>query len=169
LISGLWHGAAWRFVIWGGINGVAAASNSHGSGHDQQSNTPGGESNFPGLKTLLRIWSTFAIICAAWIFFRAETFADAMLILEAIGRDFFSASAYQTVFDTLDQDKFMRTTVVLLLLFVLWEWFQRREECPLTLPAWPLPIRWSAYSATGWLTLLLMPQSGGQEFIYFAF
>ncbi len=26
----------------------------------------------------------------------------------------------------------MRTTVVLLLLFVLWEWFQRREECPLT-------------------------------------
>jgi len=58
---------------------------------------------------------------------------------------------------------------VLLLLFVLWEWIQRREECPLTLPAWPLPIRWSAYSATAWLTLLLMPQSGGQEFIYFAF
>lgn len=169
LVSGLWHGAAWRFVIWGGINGVAAAANGPGKERESQSNTPGGEANFPNPKTMLRIAGTFSVICSAWIFFRAETFADAMLILEAIGRDLFSASAYQAVLETFGQDKFLRTSVALLLLFVAWEWFQRREECPLTLRAWPLPMRWSAYTATAWLTLFLMPQTGGQEFIYFAF
>ena len=49
------------------------------------------------------------------------------------------------------------------------EWIQRRQECPLTLQGWPLPLRWTAYTATIWMTLYWMPQSGGGEFIYFEF
>ena len=169
LVSGLWHGAAWRFVIWGGINGVAAATSRPGNGLTGQSNTPGGEADLPSPKTLLRIWSTFFVICAAWVFFRAETFGDATLILQSIGRDLFSTSAYQSVLESVGEDRFLRNTLVLLLLFVTWEWIQRREECPLTFRAWPMPARWSAYTATAWMTLFLMPQTGGQEFIYFAF
>lgn len=169
LVSGLWHGAAWRFVIWGGINGIAAATTRPGNGRENQSHTPGGESDLPSPKTLLHMAGTFAVICAAWVFFRATTFGDATLILQSIGRDMFSISAYQSVVEAIDQDRFLRNSIVLLLLFVTWEWVQRREECPLTFRGWPLPARWSAYSATVWLTLFLMPQTGGQEFIYFAF
>ena len=111
----------------------------------------------------------FQFTVAAWVFFRAETFGDATLILETIAGDLFSTSAYQAALASLSNDRFLRNTVVLLMLFVLWEWVQRREECPLTFRGWPVPMRWSAYSATAWLTLLLMPRTGGQEFIYFAF
>lgn len=169
LISGLWHGAAWRFVIWGGVNGVAAANPASQKSSDAATEAPGGDANFPRPATLLRIWSTFAVICAAWVFFRAETLGDAAFIFSAIAQDAFSVSAYQAVLDSFDQDSFLRKTAILLLLFVLWEWFQRRHECPLTFHRWTLPMRWTAYTAMLWMTLYWMPQSGGQEFIYFEF
>lgn len=175
LVSGLWHGAAWRFVIWGGINGIATAigrrpvARSVGAMEDRSESVPGGDHDIPRPKTLLKIWSTLAVICLAWIFFRAQTFGDAMTIINSITRDLFSADAYMALADSLDQDKFLRKTAVLLLLFVTWEWFQRRQECPLTFQGWPLPFRWSAYTALIWLTVYWMPPSGGQDFIYFEF
>jgi hypothetical protein len=118
---------------------------------------------------MLRIVSTFTIICTAWIFFRAESMGDAVTVLQQIGRDLFSASAYQSVVDSLDHDRFMRKTAIFLLLFVLWEWIQRRHPCPLHLPTLPVAVRWTAYTAMIWVTLYLMPQTGGREFIYFEF
>ncbi len=181
LVSGLWHGAAWRFVVWGGVNGVAAAVPSDKNSRagrlaGKSSNSPaasdeapGGDANIPRPATVLRIACTFAIICMAWVFFRAETFADAMTILGSVASDALSLSAYQELLSAIDDDKFLRVTTVLLLLFVMWEWFQRRRECPLSLPRWPLPIRWTAYTAMIWMALYWMPRSGGQEFIYFEF
>ena len=105
-------------MIWGGVNGVAAANPAGGESREHASVAPGGDANFPRPATLLRIWSTFAIICAAWVFFRAETLGDAICILQAIVQDAFSASAYQAVLDSFDQDSFLRKTAILLLLFV---------------------------------------------------
>jgi D-alanyl-lipoteichoic acid acyltransferase DltB (MBOAT superfamily) len=173
LVSGLWHGAAWRFVIWGGVNGMATAGGiSEKPGQRAVSPAqavPGGEANLPRPTTLLRIGCTFAIICSAWVFFRAHSLGDALLVFESIGRDVFSASAYQALVDSFDDDRFMRKTAVLLLAFVVFEWSQRRHECPLTFHRWPVPMRWTAYSAMLWMTLYWMPQTGGQEFIYFEF
>lgn len=173
LVSGLWHGAAWRFVIWGGINGAATASGSTIESGEQATSAgqgiPGGESNVPSPATLLRIVSTFAIICATWVFFRAASLADAILVLQTIGRDALSPSAYQSMLESLDQDEFMSKTALLLLCFVLWEWFHRRQEHPLMLKGWPVPLRWTGYTASLWMTLYWMPATGGQEFIYFEF
>lgn len=172
LVSGLWHGAAWRFVIWGGINGVAAAGGTAKRAAERTSDgteVPGGERNIPLPGTVLRLCSTLAIICLAWVFFRAETFADALLIIKTMVQDVFSSHAYQALAESLDRDKFMRKTAVILLVFVGWEWFQRRQECPLSFPSWPVPMRWSAYTALIWLTLYWMPPTGGREFIYFEF
>jgi D-alanyl-lipoteichoic acid acyltransferase DltB (MBOAT superfamily) len=173
LISGLWHGAAWRYVVWGGINGIATATPTkflrRTASTYASSETPGGESLIPHPLTLLRILGTFSVICAAWVFFRAETIGDAWTVLHHAGRDLFSPSAYRTIYDAFDHDRFLRKTALLLLAFVIMEWVQRRQECPLTLTAWPLPLRWTAYTALIWTTLYLMPQSGGREFIYFEF
>jgi alginate O-acetyltransferase complex protein AlgI len=72
LIGGLWHGAGWTFVVWGAIHGTALASERwwrERPGFVERPST-----------ALRRSWhrfATFQIVCFAWIFFRADSFADA--------------------------------------------------------------------------------------------
>ncbi|MCP3936899.1 MAG: MBOAT family protein [Actinomycetia bacterium] len=72
LLGGLWHGAAWNFVIWGAIHGGVLAVERIVSGAWRR-RVPD-----PILPTavsgVLRWLYTFHVVCFAWIFFRAETF-----------------------------------------------------------------------------------------------
>ena len=86
-----------------------------------------------------------------------------------MGRDLFSINAYHPIYVSFDHDRFLRKTAIFLLLFVIWEWIQRRHECPATFQGVPLPLRWTAYTAMIWTTLYLMPASGSRGFIYFEF
>lgn len=64
LLGGLWHGAAWTFIIWGGLHGLYLAA------HKLMLR---GKQADPG-QGLARIWlkriATFHLVCFAWIFFR---------------------------------------------------------------------------------------------------
>ena len=72
LVSGLWHGANWTFVVWGGIHGVAQVL----------------EKSL-GLNRLIKIrigrvlsWLVVFVFCNyAWVFFRADNFHDATVII----------------------------------------------------------------------------------------
>jgi D-alanyl-lipoteichoic acid acyltransferase DltB (MBOAT superfamily) len=75
LLGGLWHGASWNFVIWGGLHGGALAI--HRAWSNARPKTPPGNSGKPFAAVAL----TFHFVCFAWIFFRAPTFAHAMLML----------------------------------------------------------------------------------------
>ena len=70
LVSGLWHGANWNFVIWGGLHGVAQAAESVFLPKNKKTSTVGKHIRNPFV---------FAFTCFAWIFFRAQTFSEAML------------------------------------------------------------------------------------------
>jgi D-alanyl-lipoteichoic acid acyltransferase DltB (MBOAT superfamily) len=80
LLGGLWHGAAWNFVIWGGLHGAWLALHRLVSGGRR---APTGE---PGLGDLPRIVLTFHAVCLLWIFFRANGFDDALTILTVLAR-----------------------------------------------------------------------------------
>lgn len=168
LVSGLWHGAAWRFLVWGGINGAAVVASSNPSRVTAR-DVPGGERLFPHPITLLKMSVTFTIVCAAWVFFRADTVGDAVMLLQKICTDLFSNSGYLAIATQIDTDKVLRKTIVLLGLFLVVEWLQRRKECPLQMTGWPLPVRWATYTLVIWATLDLMPRAGAQQFIYFEF
>jgi D-alanyl-lipoteichoic acid acyltransferase DltB (MBOAT superfamily) len=174
VVSGLWHGAAWPFVVWGGINGgavVAAQCIRPRKGEKTVSPTdvPGGERLIPHPITAFKILGTFALVCLTWVFFRAESMGDALLILQKMAVDAFSVSGYLDIAAALDSNKALRTTIIVLAIFVAVEWLQRRQECPLEISHWPLPLRWATYTAILWVSLDLVPRSGGQEFIYFEF
>jgi D-alanyl-lipoteichoic acid acyltransferase DltB (MBOAT superfamily) len=66
LLGGLWHGAAWTFVIWGGIHGLGL-SIERATGWRPTSNAA---------KWLGRVL-TFHVVCFGWIFFRADSFGRA--------------------------------------------------------------------------------------------
>ncbi|MCD8086062.1 MAG: MBOAT family protein [Clostridiales bacterium] len=78
LVSGLWHGAAWHYVVWGGIHGCYLAAGLLLGG--RLSRFP-----LPGRLTVWvrRLW-VFLLVCLAWIFFRAETVGDALTLLLAL-------------------------------------------------------------------------------------
>jgi alginate O-acetyltransferase complex protein AlgI len=61
LLGGLWHGAAWNFVVWGGIHGSLLAFE----------RMQGKAATYRRLPGSLRIASTFAIVLVTWVFFRA--------------------------------------------------------------------------------------------------
>jgi alginate O-acetyltransferase complex protein AlgI len=73
LLGGLWHGAAWTFVVWGGIHGVGLCIE-RALGHRPESTRA---------RWFGRI-VTFHVVCFAWIFFRADSFARAAQVLERL-------------------------------------------------------------------------------------
>jgi D-alanyl-lipoteichoic acid acyltransferase DltB (MBOAT superfamily) len=74
LLGGLWHGAAWNFVLWGGIHGAWQVLERRGV-------LLGGTEPADRRTRLLRGLLTFHVVCLAWVFFRAETFTSALTML----------------------------------------------------------------------------------------
>ena len=73
--SGLWHGAAWGFVIWGAMHGLAAVAT-----RTMERSAFYAERVPTALK---RVW-VFAFVTFAWIFFRAESLSDAWVVVSRI-------------------------------------------------------------------------------------
>ena len=73
LLGGLWHGAAWTFVAWGGIHGAGLAIE-RGLGWRPMSTAA---------KWFGRI-VTFHVVCFAWVFFRSNSFDRASQVLERL-------------------------------------------------------------------------------------
>ena len=67
ILGGLWHGAAWTFVIWGGIHGVMLALE----------RARGRASLYAFFPRPVRIGLTFAIVCITWVFFRSDSLPHA--------------------------------------------------------------------------------------------
>jgi len=69
LVSGLWHGANWTYVIWGGFHGLYLIIESMVA--------KGKKYKYP------RIW-IFAVVCFGWIFFRSNTVQDSFFVVKSI-------------------------------------------------------------------------------------
>lgn len=74
LLGGLWHGALWNFVIWGGIHGVMLALERRLEK----------DSFYRRLPAPVKIVLTFLIVTIAWVFFRAPTLGEAFDYLRAM-------------------------------------------------------------------------------------
>jgi len=85
LLGGLWHGASWTFVIWGGLHGLYLAVERMMHGHSSKRAevetdlTLGQWSGF-----VLRVLFTFHLVCLAWLFFRADSFGNAFTYLAGL-------------------------------------------------------------------------------------
>lgn len=77
LLGGLWHGASWSFIIWGGLHGAALAIDKWISSYRKAvSESP--------LRRLWGIFLTFHFVCFCWLFFRAPDLETVWLMLTQI-------------------------------------------------------------------------------------
>ncbi len=97
LLGGLWHGASWNFVIWGGMHGIALAI-------DKARMSIFKSIKKTRLGKIVGIIFTFHLVCFCWIFFRASSVNDSLVIIRQIGTNFdwgaylILLSGYKTVF-----------------------------------------------------------------------
>ena len=147
LASGLWHGANWTFVIWGGLHGAAMV----------------GETllapRLPVPPRWLGRCLTFAFVCFAWIFFRAGSVADAFTLISALPSGWNSLPRLGMKAADLAQ---LVLGVLLLVRLQYWPAPVRQER-----RAAGTVFCLTACAALAWLSLLA--EGAGNAFIYFQF
>jgi len=149
LLSGLWHGANWTFVIWGLVHACLFMPLIffRKRQEDKRDSWP---------RTLLGWSFTMLAVMLAWVFFRADSFGHAISYLAHM----FSASLFVVPHQFLS----MLPWILVCLVF---EWFQRHREHAFQIAAWPMMVRWPLYIVTATICLAYQQRSG--EFIYFQF
>ena len=165
VLSGLWHGADWKFIVWGAINGAALVVEKVLMVQRPRSDVPGGENDIPAVSVFVRMGYTFVIICVGWIFFRAASVSSAWLILYKI------ASLPLTIADpaSLVLDQAVRKGIGYLVVFVIIEWGFRRHLHPIVVAKLPVAVRWTVYTIVIWATIKMMLVNAVNPFIYFTF
>lgn len=140
IVSGLWHGANWTFVVWGGLNGIyqVIATLFHGAG-----DKVGKTLRLPlALGAILSALLTFHLILISWVFFRADSITDAVTVLTRVATNLtllpslLAARAYGT-------EVYLSIAFILLLLVV--ELLDEHRAVWQKLRAQPTYVRWAVY------------------------
>lgn len=170
LLGGLWHGASWNFIVWGGLHGIALAVHKLWSrtllpalGFEQQ-DMRAFFSRFPQKLCRVVPWLiTFHFVCFCWIFFRCDTFERAGEMLGQIVGAFRPGVFTQLV--TGYKEVFLLMALGFALHFVPDSWQSRCERMACRLP---LLLQALLIVAVAYL-VIQVKSSGVQPFIYFQF
>jgi D-alanyl-lipoteichoic acid acyltransferase DltB (MBOAT superfamily) len=162
LISGLWHGANWTFVVWGLINACFFLPLLIKKRNRRHIRTVAEGKLFPDVKDFCRIVMTFSITTLAWVFFRAETIGKAVSYISNI----FSRSLFTVPEGFSLRVKF---TVVFILLMLIVEWLQRNKQHALQIDDLRIPriVRLGIYYLIVFSILVFGEDMN--DFIYFQF
>jgi D-alanyl-lipoteichoic acid acyltransferase DltB (MBOAT superfamily) len=143
LVSGIWHGAAWTFAIWGIL---------HAAGVMLTRELERSEFYRNRVPVLLKQTWVFVYVCFAWVFFRAASLSDALLILKRVG--------------TAEWSSPQMPALMLALVALVWL-YQMAYESRFRPVLRSSPVRVGL--AACMLLYMSLCSSGGQAFIYFQF
>ncbi|WP_242836580.1 MBOAT family O-acyltransferase [Clostridium sp. BNL1100] len=165
LLSGLWHGANWTYVIWGGLNGfylVFAIISKNIRGKITKWT---GIDKFPNVNKMVKVFCTFNLICFSWIFFRASSFTEAVTIIKRIFMDFSLKIDIGRAGVSRYQLSLCFGVIVLLLAVQL---FQRNKKIINELNTQHVVYRWIIYYSA-LIFIIIFGVFNTSSFIYFQF
>ncbi|WP_238805301.1 MBOAT family O-acyltransferase [Emticicia aquatica] len=162
MMSGLWHGASWHFVIWGALHGIYLI---FGQLTKRFQETVLGLLKIQLLQNIIHASITFILVAFAWIFFAAHNNADSIYIIKHL----FSQNSHsisQIIEIIGENDLYLILISVFILEFVQWQ--QRGKLIANHFESKPKWQQWMAY----YLILLMILCFGvynNSQFIYFQF
>ncbi len=155
LLGGLWHGAAWHFVVWGGFHGAVLGLGRALEGRGRWVRTATARWQTPW--KLVSMGLFFHVVCFGWLLFAVQDLGDVPLLLRGLFAPF---------------EMNAETAIASILLFagpvLLIDYLQERSGDMLVIPNWPWIPRLFVYG-TLFAFILLAGAPRGQEFIYFQF
>jgi alginate O-acetyltransferase complex protein AlgI len=160
ILGGLWHGAAWTFVLWGTFHGaLLCVHRMMRSWLEHRVNPKGG---FPAwLWFWGRVLIFFHLVCFGWLLFRADSLDQAVEMVRAL---FTNWSIYPAVFNFAKA----QTLVACAIILAGWQLVQWRSKDLMFIFRLPTAARALLYAA-GIVAFLLFGNYNGQSFIYFQF
>ena len=162
LLGGLWHGAAMRFIVWGGLHGAALALHKWTMGRFPSSFRPLGMQMSRG-RRVVGILLTFSFVCATWVFFRAPSMEIAGQVFSQI----FTAFHPEIFFDFVAG---YRWVVLLMAVGYVLHFASARVEAGTMRLVQRMPIVLYAVMMTALIWLIMQMRNGDvQPFIYFQF
>ena len=166
LISGIWHGASWTFLIWGALHGfyliMALVTKNF------RENISGFFSRL-GLQLFVNVFNVitvFALVTFAWLFFRANTFSDAIYIVKHLFK-VTPLNVQRDLYLNNGQDFFI--TSLLMIIFMEVVQYINDKYNNVLFSAKSPAIRWSFYIALIMMVCVLGVYHKNSEFIYFQF
>jgi alginate O-acetyltransferase complex protein AlgI len=152
LLGGLWHGAAWTFVVWGGLHGTYLILE-----RLQRKHIPFAITKWNGI---FLAFLTFTCVNITWVFFRAKEFSTAKHIISSMFYLNANGEKILLLFDII------KILIIITILF-LTHWFMRNtsvKEVSKKISPVTLGIVWCIMTF-----LIVIAQGSGEQFIYFQF
>jgi alginate O-acetyltransferase complex protein AlgI len=171
LVSGLWHGANWTFLVWGGLHGVYLVCSTWARPLRERAAQLTGLAAHPTLRRGLGVLVTFLLVAYAWIFFRANNLSDALFISRHLLSNWhLSGRAVSTLLLEFSQHYRPELAAAALGvgLMLLVEYFGSRHSPQLWIAAQPFATRWAGYVGLV-LLILYLGIFNSTSFIYFQF
>jgi alginate O-acetyltransferase complex protein AlgI len=164
LLMGLWHGAAWTFVIFGAFHGLILVIESIAEKPIARFHESTGINRYKSIKTTLGIAYTFGILVFSLFFFRANSLSDSMLLLSNSFDFSNTAESLKALLRNLE----VVFGILMIIALLVTEHLHAKYNLVKTISARPVFIRWSAYIGFIFFVLLfgVLHQ---QKFIYFQF
>jgi D-alanyl-lipoteichoic acid acyltransferase DltB (MBOAT superfamily) len=182
LVSGLWHGANWTYVIWGGLNGFYLVMSIQTKAWREKAAQWLHLTQFPTIRKWVQVMTTFTLICISWVFFRATSLSSALLVFKRIfiglgdGLSLARIGHFGSITHILMAPgvPFVRRDYLLILGTILLletaHLLQRRGDLKLQLSRKPVWLRWVVYYGLVMGVILLGNYATApQQFIYFQF
>ncbi|MCE7072999.1 MULTISPECIES: MBOAT family protein [Dyadobacter] len=177
LVSGLWHGANWNYIIWGALHGfylVFALVTQKPRTYIQ---SLVGMDRVPWLHNGIQVLTTFVLVTFAWIFFRADYYNTDIMwnLVKSLGKgwpsvqEFFSTQYFMENICLGQKRRTFFTAIALIVFMEMVHHFQKKNSLRLSLSYQPLWVRWSFYSIFVLAILYLGVFDNTPQFIYFQF
>jgi len=155
LIGGLWHGASWTFVVWGGLHGIYLVIE-----RILTKKFKGAQWLKKNTTRILLALGTYLLVNITWVFFRAQSFSQAFELIQSMfGLNPGGQSVLATVF------VIEATLLTVCMLFIHWRMRNTTLEAVVQKTPWFV-------TGTLWgsmLILIIISQGSGDAFIYFQF
>ena len=164
LLMGLWHGAAWTFVIFGLFHGVLLVLETITEKYRDRFFEVTGINNLVPLKNALAMITTFSLLTFSLTFFRAKNLNDSLMLIS----NAFDFSNFKISLLYLLKNNELTFGILMIIMLMLAEYLHAKYDLVRVVASKPLIFRWSVYA--GFLFfVLLFGVLYKQKFIYFQF
>ena len=167
VVSGLWHGAAMTFIIWGAVHGVFIVVEK--SLVNVRKKIFGPKTYF--LNYIFAIPFTFLIVCFAWVFFRANSYNEAILIIGNSVNFNSKPFVWNNLYSSTFEERELWVLVFALIVLLVKDFIDRKDLWIEKLSKVNFILRWIVYLILA-LSIIFYGQYGDDspaEFIYFQF